>query len=107
MDPCRIVSFDAGTPKYVSAAAWAPYAPCPKYTVLRYFSRIWSLVYWWLILTASMASLIFLAKVRSLPVYTSFTYCWVIVEPPWTIPRLLTSCHAARTIDQGLIPPSW
>ena len=39
---CRIVRRRPFTPKYVCAAASIPYAPCPKYTVLRYVSRILS-----------------------------------------------------------------
>jgi hypothetical protein len=33
----------AFTLKYFCAAAWMPYAPCPKYTMFRYRVRISSL----------------------------------------------------------------
>jgi hypothetical protein len=41
---CDNVRSFASIAKYERAAAWMPYAPCPKYTVFRYFVRIWSLV---------------------------------------------------------------
>src|SRR5438477_88951 len=39
------VRFLASVPKYVLAADSTPYAPCPKYTAFRYFSRIWRFEY--------------------------------------------------------------
>ena len=51
-----------------------------------------------------MASRIFRTKLRSFVRYVFFTYCWVIVEPPWRISRLLMSAQAARTIPSGSIP---
>jgi hypothetical protein len=41
---CSRLSLRAGMEKYVFAADWMPWAPCPKYTVFRYISRIWFLV---------------------------------------------------------------
>jgi hypothetical protein len=78
----------------------------PKYTTLRYFERSSSFEYWWASFTAMMASLILRANVRWFPVYTFFTYCCVIVDPPWTTLRWVRSSHAARTIENGLMPPS-
>ena len=37
---CDSVRSFASIAKYERAAAWMPYAPCPKYTVFRYFVRI-------------------------------------------------------------------
>jgi hypothetical protein len=36
------------------------------------------------------------ARDRSEPVRTFFTYCWVIVDPPWLIEPLVTFIHVAR-----------
>ena len=40
-------------------------------------------------------SLIFRDTLRSLPTREFFTYCWVIVDPPWVSPPLMFF-HTAR-----------
>ena len=54
-----------------------------------------------------IASLIFRKIDCSEPVYTSFTYCCVIVDPPCTYEPWVTSAHAARTMATGLTAPWW
>ncbi len=56
---------------------------------------------------ASSASLTLRKIERSAFVKTTFTYCWVMVEPPWTTFWWMRSCQAARMIPDTLIPPWW
>jgi hypothetical protein len=46
--------------------------------------------------TARIASRTFRASECSAPVRTFFTYCWVMVDPPWLIDPLVTFAHVAR-----------
>ncbi|HUF60320.1 MAG TPA: hypothetical protein VMR89_12720 [Actinomycetota bacterium] len=49
--------------------------------------------------TARIASRTFRAIERSGPVSTFFTYCWVIVDPPWLMEPLVTLAQDARATE--------
>jgi hypothetical protein len=73
--------------------------------VFRYHSRIWSFEYCRSSLIVTNSSRNFRLNVRSPPVKTFFTYCWVIVEPPCRSPPR-TLFQAARVMPFGEMPGS-
>jgi hypothetical protein len=69
-----------------------------------YFSRISGLEYFRSSLTATTASLSFRIRERSLPTIWFFTYCCVIVDPPWVTPLWRMSAQVARAMPIGSTP---
>ena len=76
-----------------------PYAPWPKYTVFRYCRRMKSFPYSSSRRVAYQSSSSFrLAVCSTFSMMASFTYCWVMVDPPWLIPPASRLERAARMI---------
>ena len=92
--------------KYILDAAAVPQAVLAKKTLLRYHSRIWSLVYLRSIWKARSASRILRSSVASLPTSLSLTSCCVIVEAPSTFACDCRSTIDARTMPWGSMPGS-
>jgi hypothetical protein len=82
------VRLGADALKKARAARWIPYAPSPKYTVLRYCSRIHSFDCCFSSCQAREASRSFLPIDCSRPTELNAfrTYCCVMVEPPSSTP---------------------
>jgi hypothetical protein len=71
--------------------------------VLRYRSRISSLLNRLSTLRASAASRALRLTVRSWVRYAFRTYCWVIVDAPWP-PSCATLAHSARSTPRPETP---
>src|SRR4029077_13130716 len=90
--------------KYRSTADFTPYEPCPKYTVLRYCSRISLFEYLLLSRSARMISRTFRLTSRLLVRMRFFTSCCVIVEPPSSIAPDDRFFRNARSVELRSTP---